>query len=144
MGWSILKSHKHCGQSNNRIARRTFKPRFEFLEDRTVPTSVTTFAGNAQHTAIYDAPAQDLNAIHWTTDIDLNTSGAFAHYGTPLVTAANTVIVPVKTATNSFMINAFDGTNGSAKYSLTFPAGEEYILPSYSWIPTYSPAIATG
>src|SRR5438128_5966692 len=58
---------------------------------------VSTFAGNAQHTGIYQAPAATLNAIRWSTPIDLNPSARPTHYGAPLVTAANTVITPVKT-----------------------------------------------
>ena len=86
MAWSIFRSRKPVRRP---VRRNSFKPRFDVLEDRTVPTTtVTTFAGNAQHTAIYDAPAQDLNAIHWQTTIDLNpVPGVEAHYGTPLVTA---------------------------------------------------------
>src|SRR5436305_4926165 len=57
------------------------------------------FAGDAQHTAIYEAAAQPLNIIRWTTSINLSNTGAYGHYGAPLVTANNTVIVPVKTAT---------------------------------------------
>ena len=64
------------------------------------PGAVPTFAGNAQHTAIFDPAAQDLNAIHWSAPIDLNNTGALAHYGAPLVTAANTVLTPVKTASD--------------------------------------------
>ena len=43
--------------------------------------SVPTFAGNAQHTAIYQPAAQNLNTIHWSTTIDLNNTGDLAHYG---------------------------------------------------------------
>jgi len=103
-------------------------------------TTVSTFAGNAQHTAVYTAAAQDLNAIRWSTAIDLNTSGAFAHFGGPLLTPANTIVVPVKTAANGFLINVFDAADGSAKYSLT----TDYILPSHNWIPVYQPALATS
>ena len=103
-------------------------------------TTVSTFAGNPQHTAIYQTPAQDLNAIHWSTAIDLNTSGAFAHFGGPLLTPANTIAVPVKTSTNGFQINVFNAADGSAKYSLT----TDYILPSHNWIPVYQPALATS
>src|SRR5262245_35232749 len=60
-------------------------------------TDVPTFGGNAQHTAVYSVPAAELNAIRWSTPIDLHPTGGFAHYGAPLVTAGNSVIVPVKT-----------------------------------------------
>ncbi|HEY2739483.1 MAG TPA: hypothetical protein VGK45_13835, partial [Thermoanaerobaculia bacterium] len=103
-------------------------------------TTVSTFAGNPQHTAVYAAPAQDLNVIRWSTAIDLNTSGAFAHFGAPLLTPGNTIVVPVKTATNGFLINVFDAADGSAKYSLT----TDYILPSHNWIPVYQPALAAS
>ena len=103
-------------------------------------SAVATFAGNAQHTAIYQAPAQNLNTIHWSTAIDLNNSGAFAHYGAPLITVANTVLVPVKTATDGFQVSAFEGSSGAPKYTLD----TDYVLPSHHWIPTYNPALATG
>jgi Bacterial Ig-like domain (group 3) len=101
--------------------------------------SVPTFAGNAQHTAKYQPAAQPLNRIQWSTTNDLN-PGDFAHYGSPLVTAGNTVVVPVKTATDGFRIDVFDGSNGAAKYTLT----TDYVLPTHVWIPSYSPCVATG
>src|ERR1051325_5615859 len=101
-------------------------------------TSVTMFAGNAQHTAIYQPVAQTLNTIRWTTTIDQN-PGDLAHYGSPLVTAANTVIVPVKTATDGFRVDVFDG-NGAAKYNLT----TDYVLPTHDWIPVYNPCLTSG
>jgi len=101
--------------------------------------SVPTFAGNAQHTAKYQPTAQPLNRIQWSTANDLN-PGDFAHYGSPLVTAGNTVVVPVKTATDGFRIDVFDGSNGAAKYTLT----TDYVLPSHVWIPSYNPCITTG
>src|SRR5438477_11302393 len=42
-----------------------------------------TFAGNAQHTGQYAEPAQHLNALRWSTAVDLNNTGAMAHYGAP-------------------------------------------------------------
>ena len=101
--------------------------------------SVPMFAGNAQHTAIYQPAAQPLNRIQWSTTIDLN-PGDFAHYGAPLVTAANTVIIPVKTATDGFRVDAFDGASGAAKYTLT----TDYVLPNHDWIPVYNPCLTTG
>jgi hypothetical protein len=102
-------------------------------------SGVPSFAGNAQHTAVYQPAAQNLNTIHWSTTIDLN-PGAYAHYGAPLITSANTILVPVKTVGDGFQVNAFDGTNGAAKYTLT----TDYVLPLAGWIPVYNPALATG
>ncbi|MFL6589946.1 MAG: Ig-like domain-containing protein [Chthoniobacterales bacterium] len=113
--------------------------------------SVPTFAGNPQHTAIYQPTVPNLNRIRWSATIDANNSGAFAHYGAPLVTAGNTVIAPVKIAAtptptpptqppDAFRVDAFDGLTGTAKYSLT----TDYILPSHNWIPVYNPCLATG
>jgi hypothetical protein len=102
-------------------------------------SSVLTFAGNPQHTATYQPPAQNLNVIQWSTTIDLN-PGDFAHYGAPLVTAANTVITPLKTATDGFQVKAIDGNTGSLKYTLT----TDYVLPNHDWIPVYNPCVTTG
>ena len=99
-----------------------------------------TFAGTAQHTAQYSAPAQRLNRVRWSTPIDLNNTGAFAHYGAPLITSSNTVLVTVKTATNSFEVRAFEGAAGRLKYTLV----TDYILPTNAaWIPACQPLIAT-
>lgn len=103
-------------------------------------TLVSTFGGNAQHTANYNPAAQDLNAIHWSTSIDLNNTGAFAHYGAPLLTPANTIMVPVKTASNGFQVNVFNAADGTALYTLT----SDYIMPSHNWIPSYQPALSVN
>lgn len=103
-------------------------------------TLVSTFGGNPQHTANYSPVAQDLNAIHWSTSIDLNNTGAFAHYGAPLLTPANTILVPVKTASNGFQVNVFNAADGTALYTLT----SDYIMPSHNWIPSYQPGLAVN
>src|SRR5689334_12135240 len=89
--------------------------------------AVSSFAGNPQHTAIYQVPSQNLSTIHWSTTIDFNNTGAEAHYGAPLITSANTVIVPVKTTNNGFQLKAFTGATGGAKYTLS----TDYVLPSH-------------
>ena len=131
--------------------------RLELLEDRTLPSgTVSTFGGNAQHTSLYAGPSQDLNQILWQTPVDLNPqyqSGGslLIHYGAPLVTAGNTVIVPVKTgATDGFEVQAFDGATGSAaspggagtpKYTLS----TDYTINglSYNWTPSFAPVLAS-
>src|SRR6185369_15968176 len=103
-----------------------------------IADSVLTFAGNPQHTAVYTTPAQDLNQIRWSVTIDFN-NVSFAHYGAPLITAANTVIAPVKLSTG-FQLNVLNGASGASIYQLA----TDYILPSSSWIPVYQPVVATG
>ena len=78
-----------------------------------VGNAVPTFAGNAQHTGIYATPASNLNSIRWSTTIDLH-PGVAAHYGPPLITAANTVIIPSKTATDGFELKFLNGNDGTA------------------------------
>jgi hypothetical protein len=96
----------------------------------------TTFGCDAQHTGLYSATAQRLDQIRWTTRIT-SASDGWAHYGAPLITLANTVIVPVRT-TSGFQVSAFDGATGRLKYTLT----TDYLLPSYGWLPVYQPVLA--
>src|SRR5262249_50121013 len=81
----------------------------------------------------------DLTVLRWQHTIDQN-AGAFAHYGAPIISAANTIFAPVKIANNSFRIDALNASDGSTLYSLS----TDYVLPSYNWIPVYEPVLATG
>ena len=61
----------------------------------------------------------------------------FIHYGSPMVTAANTVLVPVKTgATDGFEIQAFHNSSVPV-YTLT----SDYTSPAHNWIPPYGPVL---
>jgi hypothetical protein len=102
--------------------------------------SVPSFAGNAQHTAVYQPTVPNLNRVRWSATIDFNNNGNFTHYGAPVVTAANTVLAPVKIASDAFRVDAFDGANGALKYSVT----SDYVLPAHNWIPVYNPCLTTG
>lgn len=101
------------------------------------------YQGNSQHTGISTVAANPIQIINWSTQVDLNpqyTSGGalLAHYGSPMITAANTVIVPVKTgATDGFIINAFNGANGQLLWTQT----TNYSRPASSWVPSYSPTL---
>src|SRR5215468_4530920 len=78
------------------------------------------FGGNAQHTGVSQTAAQPLKIIHWFTPVDEAppTGGILIHYGSPLVTAANTVIVPVKTgASGGFKVEARSSKDGSLIWS---------------------------
>jgi hypothetical protein len=67
-----------------------------------------------QHSALSTVQSQALDTIHWHVPVDLSPpQGEITiHYGSPLVTAANTVIVPVKTGLNSFRVEAHNGATG--------------------------------
>ena len=103
----------------------------------------STHAENPQRTALSSVAAQPLEAIHWSTPVDLAPPAGdiLIHYGSPLVTSANTVIVPVKTGTsNGFKVDARSGADGSLIWSLT----TDYILPTHNWGPSYSPTLTVG
>src|SRR5450432_614760 len=72
------------------------------------------YAGNAQHTAAAAIKGQKLQKHLWkmTIDLDPQYSGdeLLIHYGSPMITASNTVLVPVKTgAVNGFRLEAHSG-----------------------------------
>jgi len=100
------------------------------------------YAGDAQHTALSSVASQPLSTIHWQTPVDLNPqfsgNDLLIHYGSPLITQANTVIVPVKTgAGGGFQLSAFNGSTGTASWTLP----TDYILPAHNWVPSYSPTL---
>ena len=83
---------------------------------RYVNGSWLEFAHDPQHTAESTIGAQDLQAIRWSTPVDLNQTGGAIHYGSPLMTPSNTVIVPVKTgATNGFKVEGLDGEEAARR-----------------------------
>lgn len=103
------------------------------------------FAGNAQHTALSTVGSQDLDTILWSTPVDLDPqytgSVLYIHYGSPVFTQADTVIVPVKTgAQGGFELEALNGATGFVKWTET----RDYAVPPHDWFPSYSPAITPG
>jgi hypothetical protein len=99
------------------------------------------YGHDPQHTAISANASQPLSHVHWSTPVDLNTPQGelFIHYGSSIVTAANTVIVPVKTgATDGFEIRAFSGASGTPLYTIT----SDYTSPAHNWIPPYGPVLS--
>src|SRR6185369_10389622 len=101
------------------------------------------FAGNPQHTAISPVRAQDLARIRWQTPVDLapQYSGdeLLIHYGSPLVIAHNTVIIPVKTgALEGFRVEARNGEDGT----LVWTAPTDYLLPPHGWVPVFGPVLS--
>lgn len=101
-------------------------------------TPWASFAHDAQHTGLSAVAAQDLGVIRWQTPVDLSPPRDLSiHYGSPLITQANTVIVPIKTSsTGDFQVEARSGRDGTLKWTLP----TDYILTPYGggWTPSYN------
>jgi len=92
---------------------------------------------DAQHSAISRFAADTLSQIQWQTPLDLDpqytNNVLYIHYGSPIVTRSNTVLIPVKTgAPGGFRIEAHLATTGS----LVWMQSTDYILPAHDWIPS--------
>ncbi len=101
------------------------------------------FARNAQHTALGEIATQPLATLWWSTPVDLappySSSGALlVHYGSPVITRRNTVVLPVRTgADNAFRVEARIGANGALLWSLD----TSYRLPPHNWLPSLNPVL---
>jgi hypothetical protein len=99
----------------------------------------TGFAANAQHTAVAAASPQPLAALHWQARVDHHPQysgdeGPFSHYGSPMITSTNTVVVPTRIgAAKGFELRAYDGSDGTRKWRLptdyTLPTGVSLRFP---------------
>ena len=104
------------------------------------------FGRDAQHAAIGAIATQDLGRIAWSAPLDLAPSyqrdgSLLVHYGSPVVTSHNTVVLPVKTgAAGGFRLEARSGVNGG----LIWSAGTDYQLPPHNWVPSYNPALTSA
>src|ERR1700723_2614962 len=98
-----------------------------------------THSHDEQHTGLSTVQSQSLSSIHWHTPVDLHPPGGeiFIHYGSPLVTAANTVIVPVKTGRNSFRVEGHNGATGVPLWALN----TAYKAPSDGFMPGLGPTL---
>jgi hypothetical protein len=95
-----------------------------------------------QHTGLSQVTSKAMQRILWQMPVDLAPqyvgTTLYAHYGTPVVTRQNTVIVPVKTgAYDGFRIEARDGVTGAQKWQIV----TNYSLPSHNWVPHFGIAL---
>ena len=84
------------------------------------PAAWIVYGGDPQHTAVSAVPAQPLESILWSTPVDLAppASPILIHYGSPLATPGNTIIVPIKTGSaGGFRVDARNGQNGALIWS---------------------------
>jgi hypothetical protein len=104
-----------------------------------------SYGRNAQHNALASGSSQLPLVIRWSTPVDLDPQysggGAlYTHYGSPVITAQNNVLVPVKTgADGGFQVNAFHAATGQQYASWT----TDYILPAHNWIPPMGITLTT-
>lgn len=81
-------------------------------------TGWPVYAHDGQHTCIGSVPSLIPQIIRWSTPIDLQPqytgNDLFIHYGSPLITRRNTVILPVKTRVDDgFRVEAHRGGDGA-------------------------------
>jgi len=125
----------------SRTGRRFSRLRLDRLEHRDQP-AVASFGVDAQHTGISLTPAQPLEAVHWQTPVDNFPTSRAAHYGAPLVTAANTVIYPYRTDLYEpdFHIVARGGNDGALVWDVT----TDWAPAPHGWYPPLQPVLATA
>jgi hypothetical protein len=102
------------------------------------------FARNAQHSALSEIASQPLTTVWWSTPVDLappygSGGSLLAHYGSPVITRQNTVVLALKTGSNAFRIEARIGATGSLLWTLA----TDYRLPPSNWVPSLNPALTS-
>jgi hypothetical protein len=110
-----------------------------------VPVPVTgaawaSYGGDAQHSALASVQTQALNRIVWQAPVDVapqySSQGyLLVHYGSPLITAKNTVLLPVKRGVaEQFRVEARVATTGALAWSVD----SDYVMPVHNWTPAYN------
>lgn len=99
---------------------------------------------DAQHGAQAATATQTLSRVQWSTPVDLQpqytgSGSLLIHYGSPVATAKNTIIIPVKTgAAGGFRVEGRAGGSGA----LLWTVNSDYVLPPHRWIPSYGATLA--
>lgn len=104
------------------------------------------FGGTSQHSAVSQIATQDLNGIRWKTPVDMAPQYSaqgylLIHYGSPAITARNTVLVPVKRgAQGGYVVEARSGADGSLMWTMT----SDWIVPAHRWAPSFNVTLTAG
>jgi hypothetical protein len=104
------------------------------------------FGGDAQHAAQAPVATQTLGRIVWQTPVDMapqySTRGyLLVHYGSPVITASNTVVLPVKREVKEvYRLEARVGGSGTLLWSFD----SDYAMPTHRWTPSYNVTLTAG
>jgi hypothetical protein len=123
-------------------AARPSRLHVEALEGRALPAPVWAgFGQDPQHTAVSAVASQPLQTIRWQQILDQappsDGNDLLAHYGNPVVTQANTVIIPETLTSGGFQMEARDGTAGLLRWRQR----TDYVAPSSSWALPFQPVL---
>lgn len=139
-----------CGGSGDNTAPVTTNPGSGNTNGNGNPNVVgppwMSYGGNAQHEALSQVATQSYERIVWSAPVDLapqySSQGyLLVHYGSPIITAKNTVILPVKTAAGlTYRFEARSGTNGAVIWT----EDSDYVMPPHRWTPTYNVTLTPG
>jgi hypothetical protein len=105
-------------------------------------TSWSTFGHGPSHDGNSAFAAQPLKRIRWQTPVDLKpqywSGELLIHYGCPLVTEKDNVIVTVKVkALGTFEVQTRRGSDGLLLWNIP----TDYTLPSAGWVPLCGPTL---
>jgi hypothetical protein len=107
----------------------------------------STVGQNAQHTGISTVASQTLGTIKWSTLVAQDSSergpgDILIHFGAPIITAANSVFVPVRgdQPAHNYSIEMHRGSDGALLRTLT----TGWVPPPNAfWTPSYAPGLST-
>lgn len=100
------------------------------------------------HVAQTFQDTDSVSSIVWSVPVDMNPSYSgndlLTHYGSPLISSKDTVIVPTKTGLNGgYTVYAYNGGPGpnANLQGYYWKFDTDYILPNHNWIPSYGPCL---
>jgi hypothetical protein len=113
------------------------------------------FAGNAQHTAVATVLPQPFKRIRWRAKVDRTPyvqGEIVSNYASPMITAANTVLVPTRiSAKAGYSVIAYSGASGARRWSLDtdyrpslFPHAATNATPALPAVLTPSGSLAVA
>ena len=113
---------------------------------RSLAQSWASYSHDSQHTCQAGAASMVPQAVRWQTPVDLEPQYSrggdlLTHYGSPLITSTNLVLVPIKReAYGGFRLEARLGASGALMWAIN----SDYTLPNFNWIPPFGPVLGAS